>query len=815
MLQRFFNKTAAITIALAMIASIAVSGVPLVAKASGVVYYVDAVNGNDSNSGTSQSSPWKTLGKVNSTTFLPGDSILIRAGSTFTGTLAPKGSGSNGSPIVVDMYDQGAKPVIAGNGAEAAVSLFNQEYFEIKNLEITNSVYTTNKNKGVFIRGNDYGTLNHIYLINLDVHNISGPSESGEYSNPSVGGIAFGCTGSTTPTNFNDVKIEGCTVKDTNSYGILMWSSWMKRLGQDSTWSVIPAPYGKWTPSTNVVVKNNFVERPGAGGIALFTIEGAIIEYNVVKDANYKHTNAGIWWHMADNTLVQFNEVYLSHGTADGQGLDNDSGSRYSLVQYNYTHNNEGGFMLLCSDVPNSDYNHIRYNISQNDRDKIVQATGIANHHNYIYNNTIYVGSGINPLMVSIYNNWGGYPTDTRFYNNIFYSLGDKGYETNNGTIYDYNVYYGTNNVAGDTHKITGDPKLVSAGSGAIGLNTVDGYKLQASSPCINSGVPITPNGGKDYWGSTLYNNAPDRGACEYQGTTTPVTAPAVVDLSMPVSENLSLGKPVVASSYYNNNASYTALKAVDGNYQTYWSSNYSDNQWIYVDLLSKYNVEELRINWSTSAYAKEFKVQVSDDATNWTDIYSTVNGTGGLMKVTPTTASGRYVRIYCVKRASTWGNSIYELEVFGSPATSERNFAPKSQVSTTFSTAANNYINDIKDDSMTSSWASTTSVTFPQYITFNLGNTAIKSNRMTLVTHFGVGQGITKVDVEYFNGTTWVTAASNLSITWNSNTGDEEFRDINYPEITSNQIRLKVTAANKQWGNVALNELKLWGIQQ
>lgn len=817
MLRKYVKKAAALVMASVMLAGVAVSGVPSTVKAAGAVYYVDAVGGNDSNSGTSTGTAWKTLEKVNSITFLPGDSILLKAGSTFTGTLWPKGSGTDGNPITVDMYGTGNKPIIAGGGAEAAVYLYNQEYFEIKNLEISNSVYTNNKNKGVLVRGHDYGTLNHIYLINLDVHDISGPGVWEEYSNPSVGGITFGCTGSETPTNFNGVKIEGCTVKDTNSYGILMWSSWMKRLGQDSTWPVIPAPYGQWTPSTNVVVKNNFVERPGAGGIALFTITGAKIEHNVVKDSNYKHTNAGIWWHMADDTLVQFNEVYLSRGTADGQGLDNDSGSRYSLVQYNYTHNNEGGFMLFCSDVPNSDYNHVRYNISQNDRDKIIQATGIANHHNYIYNNTIYVGAGINPLMVSIYNNWGGYPTDTRFYNNIFYSLGDKGYETNNGTVYGYNVYYGKNSVASDSHKITADPKLVNPGSGGIGINTVDGYKLQPDSPCINSGVPVTPNGGRDYWGAALYNRAPDRGACEYQGETAPpANVPDTINLASPPSDNISINKPVQASSCHNNDAAYSPAKAVDGKYQTYWSSSYSDNQWIYVDLLSKYNVSEVRLNWSHSAYAKEFKVQTSDDGVNWTDVYSTLNAPGGEMVINPSPgASGRYVRIYCVKRASQWGNSIYEFEVFGTPATGERNHAPAASISTTFPTAQNYIINDIKDGSMTSSWSTTANVTFPQYITLNLGSTAIKTGRMTLATHFGVGQGITKLDVEYFNGTAWVTAASDLAVNWSTNTGDEEYRDITYPEVTTSSIRLKVTAANRQWGNVALNELMLWGIQQ
>lgn len=79
-----------------------------VAEAAGTTYYVDSALGSDNSSGTSETAAWKTLGKVNSTTFSPGDRILLKAGSVWTNQyLDLQGSGTEGNPITVDRYGSG------------------------------------------------------------------------------------------------------------------------------------------------------------------------------------------------------------------------------------------------------------------------------------------------------------------------------------------------------------------------------------------------------------------------------------------------------------------------------------------------------------------------------------------------------------------------------------------------------------------------------------------------------------------------------------------------------------------------------------
>lgn len=132
---------------------------------------------------------------------------------------------------------------------------------------------------------------------------------------------------------------------------------------------------------------------------------------------------------------------------------------------------------------------------------------------------------------------------------------------------------------------------------------------------------------------------------------------------------NLALGKTVTASSEKNDTQSNgtvvyrTADLAVDGSMSSRWASASTDDQWIYVDLGQRYALSSVVLNWET-AYAKAYKLQVSDDAENWTDIYETANGKGGTETI-PVQGSGRYVRMLGIQRATTWGYSLWEFEVY------------------------------------------------------------------------------------------------------------------------------------------------------
>jgi fibronectin type 3 domain-containing protein len=125
----------------------------------------------------------------------------------------------------------------------------------------------------------------------------------------------------------------------------------------------------------------------------------------------------------------------------------------------------------------------------------------------------------------------------------------------------------------------------------------------------------------------------------------------------------LSQGQPATASSVQD--AGYPASNAVDGNLSTRWSSAFSDPQWLQVDLGATQTISQVVLNWE-NAYAKAFQIQTSNDGTTWTTIYSTTTGTGGVQTI-PVSGSGRYVRMYGTQRATGYGYSLWEFQVYGS----------------------------------------------------------------------------------------------------------------------------------------------------
>ncbi len=125
----------------------------------------------------------------------------------------------------------------------------------------------------------------------------------------------------------------------------------------------------------------------------------------------------------------------------------------------------------------------------------------------------------------------------------------------------------------------------------------------------------------------------------------------------------LSQGHPATSSS--NENSTLGPANAVDGNTGTRWSSGFSDPQWIQVDLGATHSISRVVLNWE-AAYGRAYQLQTSNDGTTWTTIFSTTTGDGGIDDLA-VTGSGRYVRMTGTQRATQYGYSLWEFQVYGS----------------------------------------------------------------------------------------------------------------------------------------------------
>jgi len=127
---------------------------------------------------------------------------------------------------------------------------------------------------------------------------------------------------------------------------------------------------------------------------------------------------------------------------------------------------------------------------------------------------------------------------------------------------------------------------------------------------------------------------------------------------------NIAYNKSVTVSSIQGTG--YEGAKAVDANGTTRWASATANNQNFIVDLGATYNINRIKITWE-AAYAKDYQIQVSTNNSTWT----TIKEFWGKSSSAPDdyinlNSTARWLKVYCINRATTYGFSIFEFEAYG-----------------------------------------------------------------------------------------------------------------------------------------------------
>lgn len=538
----------------------------------GTTYYVDP-NGNDNNPGTSTTTAWKTLEKVNATTFSPGDRILFKSGGVWTGTLQPKGSGAPGALIVIDKYDGDARPIINGGGPSndfSTVLLKDQSYWEINNLEVTNTTPQgpTYRLTGIRLEcpKRPEQPYTNISIKNCYIHNVN----SALLGNPNYSKFQGGII---TDGRFDTILIQNCLISHCSMEGI-------------HTQSDLDFAYR----SKNIIIDNNRIENIEGDGVVIAEVAGGCratnnVVYNscISNAANF----AGLWTYFSYKTVISHNEVYgmKGGGTNDGMAWDSDTGCDGDIIEYNYSHDNNGGFLLL---MPGANNITVRYNVSVNDvgttgHRKLILIGPGGGSNNQIYNNVFYLKNPVSKIF------WG-HPTGVTASNNIFFAAptatindlvsdGEKTVTPNGSVAFRNNCFYpsavfsplnwGTSVRSNNFHA---NPQFINPVWGA-GFDSANGFKVGATSPCRGNGIAINNNGGRDFWGNPLPSDNPDVGALQQQPTIQIIDG-AVYTFISAVNNTSAID---VTSASTNNE---TALQLYQGNNTNAqkWLSRYVGN---------------------------------------------------------------------------------------------------------------------------------------------------------------------------------------------------------------------------------------------
>ncbi|MGW8884947.1 right-handed parallel beta-helix repeat-containing protein [Streptomyces sp. NPDC055749] len=485
------------------------------------VHHVDCRTADGHRNGSADR-PWNSLKQVNSLPLKAGDKVLFARGSRCTGTLAPRGAGAEGNPLTIGAYGTGAKPVIDGAGAPDAVLLRNTEWIEVSGLEITNAGAPGRNKRGVHVVLDDYGTGSHYRLTGLDIHDVLG--DDTKHTGGSAG-ILFSVTGSAVETRFDDVRVEGNTLRTVDREGIYFASSWNNRPAITDYDPAGP----RWIPATRVVVRGNTLEDLGGDGIVMTATDGALVERNTVRGFQRRSAgyNAGIWPWNADNTVFQHNDVSGGETTRDGMAYDVDEGSYGTVFQYNYSHDNAGGFFLVCTAGGHLGDAVIRHNISQNDRFRGIETCSGSFDDVRFLNNTIYIGPGISQTVV---NENTTNKHQIAFRNNLVVKegAGTAGFSLRSGAVTaSHNTLRNITGAPANPGGSTADPLIVGRGTATSSADAGAAYALHADSPAIGAGIALADAGDRDYSGNPITpGSAPNVGAYNGAGITGPLPTP-------------------------------------------------------------------------------------------------------------------------------------------------------------------------------------------------------------------------------------------------------------------------------------------------
>ncbi|WP_405060027.1 discoidin domain-containing protein [Kribbella sp. NBC_01505] len=192
-----------------------------------------------------------------------------------------------------------------------------------------------------------------------------------------------------------------------------------------------------------------------------------------------------------------------------------------------------------------------------------------------------------------------------------------------------------------------------------VGGKYVDGSGALVSTPSSGNG-PFTVTVPQRLGVWKLYDYVRDgKGNVSIETRSFRVVAPPVEGT------NIARGKAATASSYQQvgNGAPYPPSNVTDGNNATRWASDWSDPQWVQVDLGSVQSFDRIQLIWE-GAFAREYRIEVSDDGNAWRALYNTAAGNGDVDDIA-NGGSGRYVRLTGTQRGTGFGYSLYEFGIF------------------------------------------------------------------------------------------------------------------------------------------------------
>ena len=629
---------------------------PLEGRAMMSTTYYVSPSGNDANSGTSTSSPWKSIAKVNAESLSAGDQVLFQGGQSFSGTVKrTSGNGTAASPIVIGSYGSGKATISAGSNN--GIYLYNVGGYSIQNLNVVGTTGGTQQD-GMRLEADS----------SLAPITVNDCSVSGFYA----AGILL--LSDKSGAQFAKATITNDSVHDNTVTGIFTCAASGKMsnvyIGYDTAYD---------NPGKSGVTCTG-------NGIMCGNLEGATIEHDVAYGNGAKGTGGvGIWAYSSDKVTIQYCSSYGNLTTnVDGDGFDFDADTSNSVMQYNYSADNDGGGFMndQWKNDSTQTNNVIRFNVAQNNCrlgnygelevwGKVINAE--------FYGNTVYntaTSGGSAAIRVNNYTITSLHGAGIHFANNVLVTTGGADLinvpasmlSGTTGLTFTGNDYYssgsstkmvlgtstysslsafqaaGYEKLNGAAVGSTANPLLVGGGSAGTSVNTgtnlasyLSAYQLQKTSTVkgvsLSSALGVTLTG-TDFYGDTVSASTTTPGADTVASTTAASSASSVSPTPTPTPTTTTTSSSLTqrtgtligtAGSYLGKGN--TIAKTDDGNLNTFFDGPDGGTDWVGVKLSAAQSVSTIkfapRAGYTSRMVGGIFEASNSPDFTNAAVLYT------------------------------------------------------------------------------------------------------------------------------------------------------------------------------------------------
>ncbi len=467
-----------------------------------VTYYIDSVDGDNSNSGTSEAEAWKDLGGFTGEQALTaGVSVLFKCGGTydFKVELADI-NGTKENPFVISSYGEGERPILTTQENDEILTLIDCSYITISNLQMV-----APNGGGIWI-----DTLNKtsegIIIDNVYFHGMPNGKVNNrdDFSNGAAGArAAVMVKGLPASSRYavNDLTIKNCEVYDCAN-GFMVWGSWND---EQNPWCEEEDADPIY--NTGLLIEGCYFHEMDAEAVVVGICDGALVTNcraintcqgeGVDENGEILYFTAAMWFWGSENSTIQYCEIAGQKNYGDGMAVDFDSWTNNCTYQYIYSHDN---MRFMCNNAKDSPQknNTVRYCLSVNDnggRSAIASGNGEDNFN--FYNNTI-----INCADFHM-----RYLTNSFVANNIIipedgciilYNLSE---ELSAGNTYTNNCYGNTINPVVDMNSMNILPNFVG------GEDPLTAYQLAEGSQLIGAGVKVEDELTEDFFGNEITEN--------------------------------------------------------------------------------------------------------------------------------------------------------------------------------------------------------------------------------------------------------------------------------------------------------------------